>query len=109
MFWYMSRVQFGTWLASQLERRNMTVADLARLGDSSDPTIWRIIKGERNAGVDSILAIAQGLRMSPVEVFRIATGQPEVSEYEDLIYLFSQLNESDQTTILRMMEVMLDK
>lgn len=109
MFWYMSKVQFGEWLSSQLESRNMTVADLARLGGSNDPTLWRIIRGERNAGIDSILAIAQGLRMSPVEVFRIATDQPNPADYENLISLFNRLNLKDQQTILDMMEFLLSK
>lgn len=109
MYWCMSNVKFGMWLQSAAEERGITLADVAKRGGVSSATIWRIANGERNVGIDSLLAIAQGLRMSPVEVFRIATGQPQISDYEDLINLYNQLDEADKTTILRMMEVMLDK
>ena len=99
MYWYMSKLQFGAWLQKEVETRGITLADLAKRGAVSPTTIWRIANGERNVGIDSILAIAQGLRISPIEVFRIATNQPSVTDSpqtEQLNYLFEQLNARDR-------------
>jgi len=112
MYWYMSKLQFVEWLQKEIEIRGITLADVAKRGEVSPTTIWRIANGERNAGIDSILAIAQGLRMSPVEVFRIATNQPSATENpqtEQLVYLFQQLDARDRQTILDMMEFLLSK
>ena len=87
----MRKIVFGEWIQSELEKRGLTIADLARLGNTSSSTLWRIVRGERNAGIDSVLAIARGLNLSPFEVFSRVIGQPMGVHYaqEEQVLSFS--------------------
>ena len=112
MYWYMNKMEFADWLRREIEKRKTTIAEVAARGGTNSPTIWRIVRGERTAGVDSIVAIAKGLSVSPVEVFSHVIGHPlsERSEQrERVIYLFDQLTEQDKLTILNMLDFLLNK
>ncbi len=111
MYWYMNKVVFGEWVQSELDKREMTIADLARLGDARNPVLWRIIKGERNAGIDSIIAIARGLNISPFEVFGRAIGQEmgaKDAEEEHVLILFRLFPEGERERIIAYMEALLN-
>lgn len=74
--WWMNRLDSGNWIAAEFEKRGVYLNDVAAAGEMDKPTLFRIVKGTRTAGVDSILAIARGLGLPPVEVFCRAVGQP---------------------------------
>ena len=111
----MRKIVFGEWIQSELEKRGLTIADLARLGNTSSSTLWRIVRGERNAGIDSVLAIARGLNLSPFEVFSRVIGQPMGVHYaqeEQVLSIFRRFPESEKLRTIAFMEgvlTLLDK
>lgn len=69
------RMAFNEWLQQELNRRGMTLADLAKRAEMygyriSQPQLSRILNGDREAGPDACIAIAYGLGLSREEVFR---------------------------------------
>jgi transcriptional regulator with XRE-family HTH domain len=58
--WWMNQLDFGNWLIAEAEKRGIYLNDVATAGGMDKSTIFRIAKGTRTAGIDSILAIARG-------------------------------------------------
>jgi len=105
-------MEFADWLRSEIERQGLTIADVAARGGTTPPTIWRIIRGERAAGVDSIIAIAKGLSISPLEVFSRVIGQPlseRTEKEEKLIYLFNQLDDDKRQELLNFTDFLINR
>ena len=67
---------FGTWLLKKLKEKKITQSDLAKRSGLSEGTISNIISGSRGTGVESVEALAHGLRIPPEEVFLAAIGRP---------------------------------
>lgn len=112
MYWYMNKMEFADWLRSEIEKQGLTIADVAARGGSNPPTIWRIIRGERAAGVDSVIAIAKGLGVSPLEVFGRLIGQPlseRTAKEEKLIYLFDRLDGDKRQELLNFADFLLNR
>lgn len=63
---------FPAWLLAELEKRNMSQADLARKSSVTAPQISRIISGSRGAEGRTLSAIAKALKLPPEEVYRAA-------------------------------------
>lgn len=66
---------FNEWLQQELNRRGWNVADLAKRAEMygypiSQPQLWRILSGDRQAGPDACISIAYGLGVSREEVFK---------------------------------------
>jgi transcriptional regulator with XRE-family HTH domain len=66
---------FATWLQNELDRRGWIQADLltsaqARGYPLTSPQLSRILNREQQAGIESAIAIAQGLGVSRETVFR---------------------------------------
>ena len=107
----MNKLNFGNWLIAEVEKRGVFLNDIAVAGGMDKSTLFRIAKGERAAGVDSILAIAKGLSLSPCEVFTRATGGalPENdARLERALHLFSQLPVAEQEMMLHQLQATLD-
>jgi transcriptional regulator with XRE-family HTH domain len=68
----MRKLDFGTWLEGELEKRNMKPADLARSAGLDQGVISNLINNKRNAGVDSCKAIARSFKIPVTEVLRAA-------------------------------------
>lgn len=67
-----NRVDFSTWLNSQLAMRGWRPIDLSNAANLPNSTIIRILNGDRRAGPDVATAIAHALEMKPEDVFRRA-------------------------------------
>lgn len=112
MYWKVSFMIFAEWLNQELENRGITSAELAAKGGLTAPTVWRIINGTRTAGVDSIIGIARGLGLSPVEVFCRSIGQDidtRTADQERLLYQFALLSETDKTHLMNYIDFLLSK
>ncbi|PKN91074.1 MAG: hypothetical protein CVU44_20885 [Chloroflexi bacterium HGW-Chloroflexi-6] len=71
---------FGSWILEELEKRKMTQADLARATDITTAQMSRIVSGQRNAGKDTLTAIARALHLPPHLVFEKAGVLPPEKE-----------------------------
>jgi transcriptional regulator with XRE-family HTH domain len=112
MFLYMSRLEFAEWLNNQMLDRGLTAAELSKLGNMDQSTVWRISKGERSVGLDSVVGIAKGLRLSPIEVFTIAIGykqDPRTADQERLLHQYDLLSEADKTHLMNYIDFLLSK
>jgi transcriptional regulator with XRE-family HTH domain len=66
----------GAWLLNKLKEKKITQSDLAKRSGLSEGTISNIISGSRGTGLDSVEALARGLRVPAEEVFLAAIGRP---------------------------------
>lgn len=65
-------VNFGDWLLKQLQDRDMSQSELARVAGVSKGTISNLINGTKGAGQESLLAVARALKLPPELVFEKA-------------------------------------
>lgn len=68
---------FREWLEQELRRRDWRPAELAKAAGLYPGTIGRVLNGDRRAGPDVCLAIADALQISPEQVFRQAGLLPQ--------------------------------
>lgn len=101
-------VSFGAWLDDLLNERGLSKADLARLSGLSKQAISDYTNLRRlNPDTNALIAIARGLKMPTVVVYRAAGLLPPATEdelvSEEYTYLWNQLSESDQADVLDFM------
>jgi transcriptional regulator with XRE-family HTH domain len=63
---------FSTWIAEELDRRNLSRSEAARKGGISPSAIDKIIGGFANPGIEFCRGIARAFNMPLEEVFRVA-------------------------------------
>jgi len=68
----MVKISFPEWLAGQLRSKNLRQQDIADRSGLTAATISRLLSGERQPGIDSLVAIAKALRVPREEVFKAA-------------------------------------
>jgi transcriptional regulator with XRE-family HTH domain len=90
-----------------LSEKGWTQAELARRSGVSPAQITRVLSGERGLGEQSILAIAEALKLPPDEVYRAAGLLPQMGddpyarEAAHLIGLLSEDQKRSAIEILR--------
>lgn len=100
---------FSDWLASELNKRDMSQADLARKSDLTRGAVSHLINQQRQPGPDACLAIARALSLPPELVFRQAGLLPSeeiahnVSD-EIIAYKVSELSQSQKDQVLQFIE-----
>jgi len=87
---------FTTWLTSEMRKRDITQAELARLAGLSRTAVSNVLSGARTPGPDFCRAIARALDYPPEVVFRRAgllPPKPEADEeIEQAVYLLAQMS-----------------
>lgn len=66
---------FGAWLLEELDKRELSQSQLAKMAGLSRGTLSNIISGTRGRGQDSIERIARALKLPPEHVFSISIGK----------------------------------
>lgn len=101
----------GIFILQELENKNLNQADLSRGADTTEATISRIIRGERQPSISMCHSIAKALNVPANVVFGKAGILDPESQYSDLIsniaHKASMLSEKDQITLLKIIEVFL--
>ena len=64
-------MSFGDWLQKEIEKRKWSQTELARRTGIAQGQISKIITGNRNAGPEICIEIAQALGISREEIFRV--------------------------------------
>lgn len=62
----------GEWLTAQLKKHGWTQAELAHVSGVKEPTISRLINGQRGIGKDAARKLADALGVEPEDIFRAA-------------------------------------
>jgi len=100
-------MEFSDWLLEQLQRLDITQAELARRAGISKQAMGYYIAG-RIPDADILKKLAKGLRLPVAEVFRAAGLLPPAPESNPLIErameLFATLPEKDQAEVLNLIE-----
>ena len=68
------------WLSEELEQRGWTHSELGRRAGVSQAAISNILSGNREAGADFCVKIAQALNEAPEKVLRLAEILPPASD-----------------------------
>jgi len=100
----MSILAFSTWLQSELDNRGWRPTDLAKRSSISDTTVSRILRGERNADIETLKAFAHAFKLPPEQVYRAAgilQPKPDMNEIiEQILHDIQDLPEADQQEVL---------
>ena len=81
----MNLLDFSAWLQKQLDDREWRPTELARRANMSDAAVSRIMRGERKADPDSLIAIAKALKIPAEQVFRAAGILPPTHEEDEWV------------------------
>ena len=110
---YLMENEFAKWLMTEMEKRGISQAELARRSNTTQGTISRIVSGERNIGFDVCVAISRALHIAPENVLRAAVLLPpaseNIAEKEDLLHLFDQMSKEKKKDLLNYAQFLLAK
>ena len=105
--------EVGQFIKRELERRNLSQANLAEKAGVTQSTVSRIATGARIPSAVSCVLIAKALDLTPGLLLGKAGILPEDEERtrykSECDYKFSKLNERDQRIIIRMMDFLLSE
>lgn len=105
---YYMATKLGDWLLKELEKRNWSQNELARRAGISSGTVSNLITGTKTPEQNTLIAIAEALKIPKETVLRAAEILPPIatnSEKEsELIYLFRLLPKEEQDYMLRHMQ-----
>lgn len=100
---------FVDWLNNEMRQRNMSQAELARLGGITRSAVNKLLnRQQKSPGREMLDAIARALRLPSETVYRAAGFLPPIpeinAELRVLNHLFMQLDEDDRQDILALIE-----
>lgn len=106
---------FGEWLVEELEKRDISQSELARMSGLSRGTISNIISGTRGVSTESLAAIARVLKKPPEELYQMAgipISEPKTNKERlarQILREIEDLPEEDQEGIIRYIHYVLKK
>ena len=111
MFLTMDNFEFGQWVQSERDKRDWSQSDLSRYSGLHRAVISKIEGGTRPMP-ETLLALAQAFKISPINIFRKAGLLPEGGDeasFTDYQYLLSQLTTEEQEEIRQIMEMKIER
>jgi len=101
---------FISWLDNELAERGWNKSQLADRAELGNQTIYAIMNGTRNAGIDACVGIARAFHILPEDVLRHAgllpPLPPAVRNERAIVTLYRQLAPEDQQTVLTIMRAL---
>jgi transcriptional regulator with XRE-family HTH domain len=107
-------IDFPNWLQDQMDARDWRPTDLAKKAHVSDATVSRVLKGQRDADIDTLMGFAEAFNMSPISIIKTAFVFPDSEnenkevKWEDWKHLISQMNPQDEANMKRMASVTIE-
>ena len=96
--------KLATWLNTLLQKREWTMRELARQSGMSHAAISVVLSGQRKPTWEFCAKVADALKMSKVELFRMAglmESVPEdIADEEELIHLTRHLARHDRRNLI---------
>ncbi len=111
MFLTMNSVEFGEWIQVEREKRSWSQSDLSRFSGLHRAVISKIESGTKPMP-ETLSALAQAFKISPITIFRIAGLLPEggdQSTFEDWQFLLNQLPADEQEEVRKIVEMKIDR
>lgn len=110
---YMRAENFAAWLRTEMDRRNLNQSTLARKSGISSQAVSAILNQYRDAGPEICLALAKGLKLSPLELYVRAGLLPEIPgrspAAEEAAHLIEQLPSEQQQFALDFLRSLVEK
>ena len=108
-----SKQQLIDWLNSELYVRGWSQSEFARRGGISSSQVSLVLSGQSAPGDRFLKALSEAFEL-PEMYFRSMAGllprmDPETEERREAQFLFSQLIDDDQTTVLTIMRALLGR
>lgn len=105
---------FSDWLLEEMNKRGWSQADLARASGLNRQVISNYINSRRNKPEpDALVALAHGMKMSPIVIFRKAGLLPaeggDQLKFEDWKYILEELPEEEQEELRKIAEMKIEK
>ena len=101
----MENYYFSEWLQGEMEKLDMSQADLARRSRISKAYISRIINNQREPSAEILVLLASALNLPSEEVFRAAGLLSKLSDkdrlIEELLFNLSHLNEEQREQLVQ--------
>jgi transcriptional regulator with XRE-family HTH domain len=102
----MENESFINWINQELDKREWSQADLARIAHLSPGGISHILTGTRKPGIDVCEKIAKAFKIPADEVFRIANLLPPKPKTdpitEDFLFTLQFLTDEDRQELLEL-------
>ena len=111
MFLTMNSVEFGDWVQIEREKRSWSQSDLSRYSGLHRAVISKIESGTKPMP-DTLSALAQAFKISPITIFRIAGLLPEGGDntaFEDWQYLLNKLPPEEQEEVRKIVEMKVER
>jgi len=74
--------KFVNYLKSEIEKRNLTVTDLAKKTGLTRAAIYNVFNGDKKPGVKFCLRVSRAFEVAPEEVLREAGLLPELPDMD---------------------------
>jgi transcriptional regulator with XRE-family HTH domain len=107
----MNSVEFGDWVQIEREKRSWSQSDLSRYSGLHRAVISKIESGTKPMP-DTLSALAQAFKISPITIFRIAGLLPEGGDntaFEDWQYLLNKLPPEEQEEVRKIVEMKVER
>ena len=111
MFLTMNSVEFGEWIQVEREKRSWSQSDLSRYSGLHRAVISKIESGTKPMP-ETLSALAQAFKISPITIFRIAGLLPEGGDnaaFEDWQFLLNQLPPHEQEEVRKIVEMKIER
>jgi transcriptional regulator with XRE-family HTH domain len=111
MFLTMNSVDFGGWVRLEREKKDWSQSDLSRYSGLHRAVISKIESGTRPMP-ETLLALAQAFKMSPITIYRVAGLLPEGGDqatFEDWQHLIAQLLPDEQDEMREIMKLKIER
>lgn len=108
----MDKINFGQWLQSEREKRDLSQSDLARMTGLHRQIINKTENGVSMPAVETYLALAKAFGISPVSIFRKAGLLPEGGDntnFEDWQHLLTQLTPDEEEEMRQIVEMKIER
>jgi len=103
----------ATWLKREIRARGWSMREMARRAGVSHTAIINVVHGHTRPSAQFCLQLAEALQAPPEDVYRRAgllpAAVPEGTSLQEASYLFAQLSDSEQETVLTMMRALAEK
>ena len=107
--------KFSDWLLKEMSKRKWSQADLARASGLNRQSISDYVNRRRtNPEPDALVAIAHGLNISPITLFRQAgllpsNGNGDQVKLEDWEFLLKQMTPEDEAELRQIAELKIER
>ncbi len=109
----MDKIEFGQWIAQEREKRGWSQSDLARNAGLHRQSLYKIEIGDASPAVETYIALASALGLSPILLFRKAGLLPPAlgneSDFDDWKYLLAQLPPDEQEEMRKIAQMKIEK